>query len=206
MRSTAIWARAAAAPFVREARPSRIEGWIASHAIPVAVAAFVLGSAAGAGLNASLRAPLPERIVPVYLTAPVASPPPAAILPAPGALASSIPPSVPMARDVTGIKAPHPATAPPAASSSLAAEQLLLDQARAALTGHEPDRALALLSEHARRFSRPQLGEEREALAIQALAVEGRFDEARARAARFRTSAPDSLFLPAVDATLASIP
>ncbi len=111
-----------------------------------------------------------------------------------------------MARDGTGGEGPHPGAPPPAASSSLSAEQLLLDQARAALTAREPERALALLSEHARRFARPQLGEEREALAIQALAVEGRFDEARARAARLRASAPNSLFLPAVDATLTSIP
>jgi hypothetical protein len=204
-----IWGRAAEAPFARKAHPSRTDGWLASHAVPVAIAAFVLGGAAGAGLSASLRAPLPERIVPVYLTAPsvpVATPPPTAALAATGAVASSTPPSVPVARDATGVEAPHPGTPPPAASSSLSAEQLLLDQARAALTAGEPDRALALLSEHARRFSRPQLGEEREALAIQALAVEGRFDEARARAARFRASAPNSLFLPAVDATLASIP
>lgn len=203
-----IWARASAAPFVREARPSRTDGWIASHAVPVAVAAFVLGGAAGAALGASLRAPLPERVVPVSLpapSAPVAPPPPTAALAA-GAVASSTAPGVSVARGVTGIEAPRPGAFPPAASSSLAAEQLLLDQARAALTAREPERALALLSEHARRFSRPQLGEEREALAIQVLAVEGRFDEARARAARFRASAPNSLFLPAVDATLASIP
>ena len=86
------------------------------------------------------------------------------------------------------------------------AERLLLDEARGALTSQEPDRALSLLSDHARRFAHPQLGEEREALAIQALVGTGRYDEARARADRFRTSAPNSLFLPAVDATLASIP
>jgi hypothetical protein len=203
-----IWARAAAAPFVREARPSRTDGWIASHAVAVAVAAFVLGSAVGAGLNASLRARLPERIVPVYVTAPsapVAAPTPTATLAVPGATGSTAP-SVRLAREVTGIEALHPGAVPPAASSSLSAEQLLLDQSRAALTAHEPERALALLSEHAHRFSRPQLGEEREALAIQALAVEGRFDEARARAVRFRALAPNSLFLPAVEATLASIP
>ncbi len=204
-----IWERAAAAPFVREARPSRTGSWIASHAVPVTVAAFVLGTATGAGVNASLRAPRPERIVPVSLTAPsapVATAPPTAALAAPGAVASSATPSVPVAPDMTSTEAPHPGTPPPVASSSLSVEQLLLDQARAALTAHEPERTLALLSEHARRFSRPQLGEEREALAIQALAVEGRFDEARARGARFRASAPNSLFLPAVDATLASIP
>jgi hypothetical protein len=220
-----IWARAASAPFVQESRPSRTNGWLASKTVPVVVAAFVLGAALGAGLNARLRAPPPERIVPVYLNAPSApvalvpgafeSPaaprvaPSAAHMaePAAGAGAiSAIAPTVPVARDSTLVETPHPNASLPTDSSSLSAEQLLLDQARAALTARDPDRALALLSEHAHRFSRPQLGEEREALAIQALAVLGRYDEARARAARFRASAPNSLFLPAVDATLASIP
>jgi hypothetical protein len=70
------------------------------------------------------------------------------------------------------------------APSSLFAERKLLDDARAALTAEEPERALALLTEHASRFARPQLAEEREAIAVQALASLGRYEEARARAAR----------------------
>jgi outer membrane protein assembly factor BamD (BamD/ComL family) len=95
---------------------------------------------------------------------------------------------------------------PPSSTASLAAERLLLDQARAALSAGNTDEALASTDMHARRFAHPQLGEEREALGIQALVGGGRYDEARARAARFRATWPNSLFLPAVDASIASIP
>src|SRR6185437_10719856 len=110
-----------------------------------------------------------ERVVRVYVPAP--SPSGSPWMPVAPAPATPPPPAT---------AAPPPprasAVAAPAASSSLSAERLLLDQARSALTGEQPDRALALLADHARRFPRPQLGEEREALAIQALAASGRFD------------------------------
>ena len=177
--------------------PRRL-GWLASHALPVALVAFVLGGAAGAALEARFAAAPAERVVRVYVPAPAPSspePPATPAEPAPPAPATAAP-APPRAS----------AVAAPAASSSLSAERLLLDQARSALTAEQPDRALALLTDHVRRFPRPQLGEEREALAIQALAASGRFDEARERGARFRASTPNSLFLPAVEATLASIP
>src|ERR1019366_7983048 len=122
----------------------------------------------------------------------------------PVARASEPLPSVPPV--ASGAPSTHAAAPAIDASSSLSAERELLDRTRAALTAEDPDRALSLLSDHARRFARPQLGEEREALAIQALANAGRYDEARERGARFRAARPNSLFLPAVDATLASIP
>lgn len=90
--------------------------------------------------------------------------------------------------------------------SSLKDERALLDQARAALTQGDGASALVRTEEHARRFATPQLAEEREAIAIQALVVQGRFAEARDRAARFEAGTPDSLFRPAVEAALASIP
>jgi hypothetical protein len=82
----------------------------------------------------------------------------------------------------------------------------MLDDARSSLATGEAAKALSRLEEHRRRFPHGQLGEEREALAIQTLVALGRHDEARARAARFRDSVPNSLFLPAVEASLASIP
>jgi hypothetical protein len=96
--------------------------------------------------------------------------------------------------------------AAPSASASLAAERSLLDDARSALANGDAPRALALTDAHVRRFARPQLAEEREALAVQALVGDGRYDDARSRAAHFRATWPSSLFLPAVDASLASIP
>jgi hypothetical protein len=50
------------------------------------------------------------------------------------------------------------------------------------------------------------LTEEREALAVKALLLAGRDDEARQRAARFRERYPQSLFLPALEAKLRALP
>jgi hypothetical protein len=91
-------------------------------------------------------------------------------------------------------------------ASSLRAERALLDRARAALAQGDGARAIALTDEHATRFTRPQLREEREAIAIQGLVLEGRYDDARERAKTFRAASPDSLFLPAVTESLGSIP
>lgn len=93
-----------------------------------------------------------------------------------------------------------------AAASTLAEERLLLDRARRALERDDARDALRWTDVHKARFARPELGEEREALAIQALAADGQYDEARHRAARFLSAAPNSLFRPAVETTLASIP
>jgi hypothetical protein len=50
------------------------------------------------------------------------------------------------------------------------------------------------------------LREEREALAVKAFVLAGRGDEARARADKFRAKYPASLFLPAIESSLRSIP
>ena len=81
-----------------------------------------------------------------------------------------------------------------------------LDEARTALARSDAPRALALTDDHARRFPHAELGEEREAIAIQALVLTSRYDDARSRAARFRASSPNSVFLPAVDESIGSIP
>jgi hypothetical protein len=147
-----------------------------------------------------VQRPAPERVVYVerpHLPEPVAPPPVSSTPQQPTA-------SAPGAPAVTAI--PTRATAPAPSGSSLSAERAILDGARSALSAGEAARALSLLDEHARRFPKPQLGEEREALAIQTLIAAARYDEARARAARFRAATPNSLFLPAIEASLASIP
>jgi outer membrane protein assembly factor BamD (BamD/ComL family) len=98
------------------------------------------------------------------------------------------------------------APVPSASQGELPSERLLIDEARAGLASGDAAVALARLDEHARRYKHGQLDEEREALAVQALAQLGRYDDARGRAARFRQRWPDSVYLSAVDATLKSIP
>jgi hypothetical protein len=177
-------------------------GWIAAHAPVIVALAFGVGAAAGAAATVVLRKPT-ERVVYVER--------PAVVAPSSREVAAAAPAEAPSAIDVAPPAVrPRPSVvrAVPVASSfsSLPAERALLDSAREALGQNDGARAIALTDEHARRFSRPQLREEREAIGIQALVVEGRYDEARERARQFRAASPDSLFLPAVEASLASIP
>ena len=87
-----------------------------------------------------------------------------------------------------------------AATSDLTAERSLLDVARTALGRGDFPNALASADAHQKRFPKGALAEEREALAVQALAGAGRNDEARLRAERFARSFPGSILLPAVEA------
>jgi len=84
---------------------------------------------------------------------------------------------------------PRPArTAPSAAGPN---EVQLLEQARTAL-GSDPGRALALAQEHKRRFPKGALAQEREVIAIEALARLGDSDQARKRAKEFEDHYPNS--------------
>jgi hypothetical protein len=176
-------------------------GGLASHVAAVGVAAFLAGGAVGALAVSAFG--VKKRIV--YVDSATQRAPVPTV-----ARVTSVFPAT-RAVESTGVPIPPPPRSPPGLSaspspSSLSQERSLVDAARAALSSGDATHALLLLDEHARRFARPQLGEEREALAIQALVTQGRFDEARARAARFRATSPGSLFLPAIDASLASIP
>ena len=51
-----------------------------------------------------------------------------------------------------------------------------------------------------------QLSEERDSLLVQALVTKGDYDQARERVAAFRRRYPASLFAPAIDQALQSIP
>ncbi len=102
--------------------------------------------------------------------------------------------------------APRPATSAPTTGQELAAESAILDVARTAIARGEADHAIAAVDRHASAFPHGMLREEREALGVKALVLAGRGEEARARAARFRTNYPDSLFLPALESSLRSIP
>ena len=70
--------------------------------------------------------------------------------------------------------------------------------ARTALTRGDNASALSALDTHARDFPSSQLAEEREVLAIQALAAATRLPEAQKRAAAFRARYPASPLLPIV--------
>ncbi len=164
------------------------------------LAAFVVGAAVGAGLYAGLARPAPHV---VYVDRPAAS---ATAVPA--APAPTAPTSTPTATTIPApASTPTPAATPTASAASesqLSAERRILDQARAALAQGDPQRALDRLARHRRSFPDAMLGEERDAMQVQALVKLGRLDEARVTADALRRRAPGSLFLPMVDAALAA--
>jgi hypothetical protein len=88
----------------------------------------------------------------------------------------------------------------------LSKERAILDIAKVALGRGDASSALARIEEHARAFPRGALSEEREALAIQALASSGRVSEAKVRAVRFAKSFPRSVLLPAIQASVGETP
>jgi hypothetical protein len=180
----------------------------ASKGMSALLATFVAGAVVGAGSMAIVRpAPPPPRIV--YVQAPPAaempSIPPIARSEAPPVEGPALPPAAPTP-PARALRSEPRAAQVTSARDALAAERSLLDSARSKLAAGEPDEALAALDKHARSFPQAVLAEEREALRVQAFVNAGRYDEARALADAFRARVPTSVYLPAIDATLASIP
>lgn len=161
----------------------------------VVAAALAVGAAAGVLYP---RAPV-ERVI--YIDAPARSVSSAAATAAavPTAIATEAP-AVASALPVIDMKdLPSVASAPArSGGSDLAAERALLDVARTALGRGAGANALTSCDEHAKKFPGGALAEEREAIAVQALVLEHRPEDARARAERFRKTHPRSILLPAV--------
>ena len=100
-----------------------------------------------------------------------------------------------------------PAPAPgPVRISQLSAERILLDEAHAALAQGNPGDAIVHLERHRCSFGAPILGEERDAMWIEALVKGAAYDDARQRAAAFGDRFPDSIFLSGVESVIAAIP
>jgi hypothetical protein len=134
----------------------------------------------------------PQPPLPVATVAPVVMGSPAAV----GAAPSAEPP----------VELPLAPAAPSAmAKSTLVAERALLDRARKQLSAGAPTKALAFLEQHAQLFPHGQLGEEREAMWINVLALSGRSTEATARGAAFAVRFPNSLMGSSVRAALRKV-
>jgi hypothetical protein len=88
-------------------------------------------------------------------------------------------------------------------AGSLAREREVIDVARAALVNGHYDEVLAAVHKHEAQWPHGALEEEREALAIQALAGAGRGAAAQERAARFHRHFPASMLSDVVTAAVA---
>jgi hypothetical protein len=106
--------------------------------------------------------------------------------PAPSSEAPAISPGA-----SAGADAPSPGS-PEERASRLREENELLSQARGALRGGDPGRAMLLLEQARQKFPGGVLGQEREALTIEALAKGGAREAASVRAAAFIKAHPTS--------------
>lgn len=106
-------------------------------------------------------------------------------------LEEPLPSAVPSAKVVKVVPS-SPASAAPAES-----EVKMLERAQDALRAR-PSEALAIADDHARRYPGGMLAQEREVIAIEALARTGRAADAKARAARFEQRFPGSAQIPRV--------
>ena len=193
---------AAALPPRPSGRGGGATGTAVGHLAPfkLAAVALVIGGGAGAGLHAALTRPAPPQIVYVDRTPTITTPvssvasPALAVAPTTTRAGAGESPAVP--RPSSAISRP----------SQLTAERSLLDEVRGLILQGNAAGALDRLRESRREFPHPILGEEREALTIEALVGAHRYDEARALAESFREHSPDSLFSSTVDGAIRSIP
>ncbi len=167
-------------------------GW--KGAALITVVAFGGGIAVGEGhrrwSEPAVMAPPPAQRS--EITAPSA---PATTAMAPAIAVSNLP--VPTPPETSSSPAYRPTA--PSGISDTNEERALVERARTALARGLASDALAATDQHTKRFPRGRLAEEREALAVQALALSGDKKAAEARAGRFRRSFPNSIFASAVD-------
>jgi hypothetical protein len=165
-------ARVAARLGLNPAGTAAPAGAVAGSGLVLPVTALAI-AAGGLAVWLATRAPDREAGTPVApeprLTIPVRTPPP----PAPAAVP---------------VPAPPPARPPAAAVREVA----LLASARKALAAGNPGRALALVRRHEQQWPQGELVQEREVMAVQALAASGATAQARARADRFLARFPGS--------------
>ena len=160
----------------------------------IALAASLALACVAVGALAALRAgrtPPPRAI-------PLESPPPVPNTPATRVAGPAREPSAPDVK-VAPAASPHrPARTGPR-EDPFTAELELLQRAHSAYTHREFSLALALVTEHARRFPRGRLAEQREALRVRSLLGSGHADEAHRAAAAFAVRFPRSVLLSRIE-------
>jgi len=182
--------------------------WAANAKLGVAIVAFAVGAAFGAGGHAALvGGPAPSSVASTVPPEVATSAPPApqpAVVPAAAATSSESVDAPSAPRSSALPPSPRPATsvevaasaAPPEAGrvdEALRSERALLERAGVALAKGDANGALEALEAHRARFPKGNLAEERDALVVKALSARGDAAAAQAAAAKFRADHPDSL-------------
>ena len=194
------------------AATSTLGGFFARKSALV-LAAFLFGTAAGAGGYAVATRTTAKPTAPTTVATTVAAATTTVSQPAitqPPPVATTAPEVVASA---PAVAAAHPAVAPSTTESApksrdeeLAAERLLVEMGRSSLAHGQASQALDAVQKHATKYPNGQLVEERESIAIHALVAAGRAADARTRATNFHKRFPKSLFLPAIDAAVGPEP
>ncbi len=182
---------------------ARLKTFARAHTAAAIMGSFVAGVGVGATAMLTLG---PKRSAEPASTVVVTVPFAADRSAAPDRTVESPPSAATTPRDVASTA---PASRPPApgrstsalasGDTSLGVERALVERARSALARGAPDDALSAGREHAARFPRGRLAEERDFVVIQALRASGRNVDADAAVARFRKTYPTSLLSGALD-------
>lgn len=175
-------------------RPALLAGGVGIAVIvAIAIAVWPAGRTAPAtrAVPPSDPAPVARSVPPPPSVPEAASAPPAG--PTPEAASTPPAPSSPHVPAPGRSKRRDPPATPPALEpAAQPSEVTLVERARSALVHDDPSTALATADEHASRYPDGILVEEREAIAIEALAGTGQLEDARARLARFIRRFPAS--------------
>ncbi len=155
------------------------------------VAAFVAGAAVGGTTVVMLQPKLLPPAAPRVITAPVPAPVPAE------AKADLSKPLAPQP-EVTGF----PRVAREARDAALSRERALLEQARTAVGRSQLEEASRALRMHRAQFAKGALTEERDAMEVQVILMEGELPAARAKLEDFKKRYPDSVLTPGLDSAL----
>lgn len=170
----------------------------AKRLLPV-MASVIISGAVGA-LTMYALGPVRERVV--YVDRPtVSTTPPTTSAP----MRSLRTDELPSASNAVPAPKPSSLSVTPSPSAQMAAERLLLDEARTAFASGDYDRSLDRLQRHKDRFAGGVLTEEREALAVRSLAALGKRSEAITRAQAFVARYPESIMRPAVEGAVSGL-
>jgi hypothetical protein len=169
----------------------------------IAVTAFALGGATGAGgLAVASKMAQADKPALVCPSVAVESPKPAPVIP----VAPTTPASAAPSPSASASASAAPSTVVPApsvsATSEFAAEKEQIETARSALLHGNPQNALTACGEHEKRFPKGKLVEEREYIAIASLIRLGHDAEARTRFDSFKKRFPQSFYAASLEKEL----
>jgi hypothetical protein len=180
--------------------------WTGMKVMAAVGAAFLAGGVSGVLVSAQWRTPHKELSPAIVGTQATVGVPAPSVPVGPPDDSALLAPSASSSSSSSGSMRPTPSAAGASSerTGSVAREREVLDAARAALSHGRWSDALSAVHEHETRWPHGALSEEREVLAIRALAASGQTAAACTRAARFHRGFPKSMLSDGVSSALAN--